>query len=78
MEDEIPFLIFAKRRAIHRINLELNGTNFDTISRFPVNAVAIDFDIRYIQPGIGPGVLNCILLYFGNLTSQVVSVAVLS
>ena len=48
MEDEIPFLVFAKRRAIHRINLELNGTDFDTISRFPVNAVAIDFNVRYI------------------------------
>ena len=48
MEDEIPFLIFAKRVAIHRTNL--NGTDFDTIilnSSFTSNAIAIDFDIRY-------------------------------
>ena len=55
MEDEIPFLIFAKRRAIHRINLEQSGTDFDTISRSTVNAVAIDFDVRYIQPGVDKG-----------------------
>ena len=51
MEDETPYLIFAKRVAIHRTNL--NGTDFDTIitnSSFTSNAIAIDFDARYNTP----------------------------
>ena len=47
-EEELPYLIFAKRVALHRINLD--GTELDTIianSSLASNAIAIDFDARY-------------------------------
>ena len=44
---EVPYLIFAKRVAIHRINL--NGTELDTVISNTSNAIAIDFDARYLK-----------------------------
>ena len=49
-EEDFPHLIFAKRVAIHRTNL--NGTEFETIIgnvSFMTNAVAIDFDARFVH-----------------------------
>lgn len=48
-EGKKPYIIFAKRVAIHRANL--NGNGFDTLitnRSFTTNAIAIDFDARYL------------------------------
>ena len=47
-EEDFPYLIFAKRVSIHRVNLD--GTELDTVianNSFATNAIPLDFDARY-------------------------------
>ena len=46
-EEDLPYLIFAKRVSIHRVDLD--GTDLDTVitnSSLTTNAIALDFDAR--------------------------------